>query len=315
MRWSILPLIVLAACTPSDGSETPAEHRIIELIGQLEDTRLDEASGLAASQHRHDRLWVINDSGKAIVHAIELAGGIAGQLRIDDTRNRDWEDLATTRIDDTPYLVVAEIGDNDARRDGYRLYVIEEPDLAEDRKLREDADWVVEFEYPDGPRDAEALAIDPADSTAYILTKRDIPPRLYAVPLRPTSEERIAARFLGAVHSLPKPQRRDLQVAPITKDWFWQPSAMDFSRDGRFAAVLTYEAVYLYRRAEGQSWYAAFNTEPLGLSIKRIRDAESIAFSADGRSLFLTVEAKHAPLFRIDLEDAIEKSTELADAP
>jgi hypothetical protein len=107
---------------------------------------------------------------------------------------------------------------------------------------------------------------------------------------------------------LPDPSRNEIDIAGITKDWFWQPTAMDFSRDRRYAVVLTYAAIYLFRRQDGQSWLEAMNTEPLGLSIERIRDAEAIAFSADGKALYLTVEQKRgAPLFRIDITDALEK--------
>ena len=310
MRWIGLLLLTLCGCTPSGGTEPP-QPRVIDLAGQLEDRRLAEASGIAASTRRDDVLWIINDGGaKSIIHATTLEGSIHGQLRIDKVENRDWEDLAAVTIDGIPYLVVAEIGDNDSRHKESRLYVIEEPaiELEDDRKLREAADRVIEFGYPDGPRDAESLAVDDAERLAYILTKRDLPPRLYSVPLAAEPGARVTAKFLGPVHSLPDPPRRDVEMAGITKDWYWQPTAMDFSPDGRYAVILTYAGVYLYRRGDGQSWYQALNTEPYGLTINRIRDAESIAFAADGRVLYLTVEARGgAPLFRIDIADTLER--------
>lgn len=310
MRWIGLLLLILYGCTPSAGTEPP-RNGIVQLVGQLEDRRLTEASGIAASSRRHDVLWIINDGGaKSIIHATDLSGSIHGQLRIDDTDNRDWEDLAAVTIDGTPYLVVAETGDNESRHKTSRIYVIEEPaiELEDDRKLREPADRVVDFAYPDGPRDAEAMAVDAAEGLVYILTKRDLPPRLYTVPLMPAEDGRITASLLGPVRSLPDPDRNDIDIAGLTKDWFWQPTAMDFSRDGRHAVVLTYEAVYLFRRAEGQSWYSALQAEPFGLSIDRIQGAEAIAFAASGRALYLTVEKKRgAPLFRIDISEAIRK--------
>jgi len=79
---------------------------------------------------------------------------------------------------------------------------------------------------------------------------------------------------------------------------------MDFSADGRRAAILTYRAVYLYTREDGQSWYEALNAEPKRYDIGGIRDAESLTFAADGHSMLLTVERLHAPLFRVDLRRA-----------
>ncbi len=297
-----------AACTPAADTGASEKLRVIEVVGQLEDKRLREVSGLVASHRLDDQFWVINDSGaKAIIHAIDTTGGVRGQLRIDDTDNRDWEDLAAFERDGVPYLVVADIGDNSSRHRESRLYVIREADLRGDNKRREDADWIVSFEYPDGPRDAEAIAVDQGEGYAYVLTKRDLPARLYRVPLDPDPDDgRMAAELLGPITSLPVPPRRDFEMAGITRDWYWQPTAMDFSRDGRFAAVLTYEAVYLYARRNGQGWYEALNGVPLGLSLGRIQGAESIAFSADGTALYLTIESRKAPLFRVDLSDALQ---------
>ena len=313
MRWFGLCLLTLYGCTPSGGTEPP-QAGIIQLAGQIEDRRLTEASGLAASGRRDDLLWAHNDGGaKALVHALGVTGETIGQLRIDKVENRDWEDIATFMSDGVSYLVVAEIGDNDARHEASRLYVIEEPaiELEDDRKIREPADRVIEFEYPDGPRDAESLAVDATEGRAYVLSKRDLPPRLYSVPLDAAPGDRQTARLHGPVHSLPDPPRRDIELAGITKLWYWQPTAMDFSRDGRHAVILTYEAIYLYRRNDDQTWYQALNTEPFGLSISRIPEAEAVAFAADGLSLFLTVEAKGgAPLFRIDIADALERMAE-----
>ena len=311
MRWTgIFVSTVLYACSPTGSTEAPPAG-IIELAGQLEDRRLREASGIAVSARRDDLLWVINDGGsESLLHATGPGGEFLGQLRIDDADNRDWEDLAAMTWRERPYLIVADVGDNDANHETSVLYVIEEQaiELEDDRKIREPADRVVEFRYPDGPRDAEGIAVDATEGLAYILSKRDLPPRIYTVPIMPETEGPITASFVGSLTSLPDPSRNDIDIAAITKDWFWQPTAMDFSRDRRHAVVLTYAAIYLFRREDGQSWLDAMNAEPLGLSIDRIRDAEAIAFSADGKALYLTVEQKRgAPLFRIDITNALEK--------
>ena len=117
-----------------------------------------------------------------------------------------------------------------------------------------------------------------------------------------------ASTFLGPVRSLPPPSRTEVEIAGLVKDWSWQPTAMDFSRDGRHAVILTYDAIYLYRRDDGQTWYQALNREPLGLSIRPLREAESLAFSADGRSLYLTTEGSNPPLIRIDIAKALERT-------
>ncbi len=74
---------------------------------------------------------------------------------------------------------------------------------------------------------------------------------------------------------------------------------MDFSPDGREAAVLTYDRAYLFQRAEGESWVEAFQQEPVHVDTPILRQAEAIAFDRDGRSLLVTTEKTPATLHRI----------------
>ncbi|MGB5257848.1 MAG: hypothetical protein WBN44_11390, partial [Woeseiaceae bacterium] len=154
MRCSPLILVVLAACSEA---EPPPELQALQ-IGQLEDGKILEASGLARSQRGQNVLWVINDNGaREWVHAISPRGKRRGEFDLKKSKNRDWEDLASFTLDDTPYLLVADIGDNEAQHKKRTLYVVEEP-LAE-KKGEAKVAWEVDFRYPDGPRDAEAVAV------------------------------------------------------------------------------------------------------------------------------------------------------------
>ena len=99
--------------------------------------------------------------------------------------NRDWEDLSSFRIGALAYLLVADTGDNDAKRKHVQLYVVPEPDLDLDDKVKVEPAWKVDFVYPGGPRDAEAVAVDTANQRVLVLTKRTLPPELYEVPLTP----------------------------------------------------------------------------------------------------------------------------------
>ena len=61
------------------------------------------------------------------------------------------------------------------------------------------------------------------------------------------------------ITSLPRPSRQDVQFAPRTKDWHWQPVGMDISADNLAAVILTYRAVYYFTRQPGQDWFDALN--------------------------------------------------------
>jgi hypothetical protein len=299
----ILILISTGACSEPGNSltseKTPDLRPVV--IGKLEDPSIREASGLARSQRQEGVLWVINDNGAdEWVHAITPRGKRLGEFDLKKSKNKDWEDLASFELDEKPYLLIADIGDNDAKHKSRTLYVVEEPQAKKnkDKKIA----WRIDYKYPDGPRDAEAMAVDIENRRALVLSKRDIPPVLYALPLQPESEETVTATWLGTITSLPAPSRQDVEFAPKTKDWHWQPVGMDISEDNLAAVILTYRAVYYYERQPGQDWFDALNSKPRRVSIGNLRNAEAVAFGDDGRNVVVTGESKHSPILLIDFE-------------
>ena len=291
-----------------DSAQGDRANRTI-VVGSIENNDIDEASGLARSQRDPNVLWVVNDDGPSVLHAIDTTGGMLGRVKIADASNRDWEDMASFTLDGVPYLLLADIGDNDGDRKDVRFYVVEEPDPAE-KKV--DYAWRVDFSYPGGPRDAEAVAVDVENDRVLVMSKRDIPARLYSVPLRPDSDKRQVASALAAVGGLPQPSRRDVEYAPRTDDYYWRPTGMDLSDDGNRAIVLTYGGVFLFDREPGTDWAEAFQGVPTVVSRTRNRQAEAIAFSAAGNAVFITIEQRNAPLFRLPLEAPAEAVSVMA---
>ncbi len=307
MPLAFLALGLGACSSPADDSEEPPAPRSRLIVaGQLESDELVEASGIARSQRNPDLLWSMNDSGsKARLYALDTSGFHRGRVKLDGVKNRDWEDLASFTVDSTPYLLVADTGNNDAERDTMSLHVLLEPDLTEDDKLTVEPAWTVRFRYPDGRRDVEAVLVDAANGRVFLLSKRDWPPVLYEVPLFPPSGDTVVAKRLGTIETLPEPSRQDREHAMFTKEWHWQPTAMDISPDGRLAVILTYRGVYLYRLDPGRSLYESLSGQAYGFGLGNFREAESAAFSADGHSIFVTLEGRHAPLLRIDINGAL----------
>ncbi|MCP5091857.1 MAG: hypothetical protein GY949_13135, partial [Gammaproteobacteria bacterium] len=243
MHRLTLILILLSASACSDAGNAPTSVKTPDLravvIGKLEDPVIREASGMARSLRQENILWVINDNGaKEWVHAINPRGARRGEFDLKKSNNKDWEDLASFRLDGIPYLMIADIGDNDARHKTRTLYFVEEPEAA--KKKKEKIAWQVNFKYPNGPRDAEAAAVDVDNGRALILSKRDIPPSLYELPLQTDDDKKVTAKWLGTIRSLPAPSRQDVEFAPKTNDWHWQPVGLDISRDNLAAVILTY---------------------------------------------------------------------------
>ena len=307
MPLACLALGLCACSSPAgeSGEPTASRSRLI-VAGQLASDELVEASGLARSQRNPDLLWSINDGGsKARLHAFDGSGFQRGRVKLDGVKNRDWEDIASFSVDGTPYLLVADTGDNDAKRDEVSLHVVLEPDLTDDDKVKVEPAWSIDVRYPDGPRDVESVAVDTANESILLLSKRDLPPVLYEVPLYPPSDGTVVAKRLGSIESLPAPTRQEREHAVFTKEWPWQPTGMDISPDGDLAAILTYRGVYLFRLETGRSLYESLSGQAYGFGLGNFRNAESVAFSADGNAIYITLEGRHAPLLRIDINGAL----------
>ena len=301
-KHGLLLLLAVAACSNPEPPTAPA----FSVSGKLQDPKILEASGLARSHRQANLLWIINDDG-AIAHAVDHAGARSGEFKLKNSRNRDWEDLASLTLHDKPYLMIADIGDNTAQRKHLSLYFVAEPDA--DKTNEAEVAWRVRYRYADGPRDAESAAVDVEKQRVLILSKRDLPPRLYAVPLHSGSDEVLTATFLGAINSLPRPSQTDVKLAPVTADWYWQPVGMDISADNLAAVILTYRALYYYERRPRMSWFAALNTLPIRISLGNFRNAEAVAFGDDARTVFVTGENKHSRLLRIDLSKIKRRTT------
>ena len=271
-------------------------------VGTLPDGLIDEASGIAPSMLYEDILWTLNDSGnEPNLFAIRADGTLITTVAVDGIENRDWEDLASFERENRSYLLIADVGDNPNRRKTCSLFIVEEPDIY-GKNSSANVSRHIQFEYEDGPRDCESVAIDQTNMKILLLTKRDFPPRLYELPLEPASDHMpLQARFLGEVTSLyrlqeSKPSRSRLNQREL------QPTAMDIDKKGSAAVVLTYKKVYLFLRLEGETWQDTFKRLPAELELPAIRQAEAICFSGEARSIFVTSEKSDAPILKMDWE-------------
>lgn len=284
-----LSLLILNIC----GAETPDGASSVRIT----DPSLRETSGLAVSQRDGNFLWAINDSGAAAqIHLMEKTGKARGVVRLEGIGNRDWEDLASFRQNDKAYLLVADVGDNAAKRETVFLHLVEEPELPEagaNLDLTLKPVWSLEFRYVDGPRDCECLAVDMRGRRILLLTKRDVPAALYELPLRgPKADEVMTAKRLGPTAKLPLPGNG------LPHPFSFQPTAMDIAPDGSMAALLTYRGVFIVKRKPGQAWIDAFQQRSATLGGHALPQAEALAFDRTVKSVYFTSEGKNPELLR-----------------
>ena len=113
------------------------------------------------------------------MYALGADGQTVARLEIAGAEAWDWEALAPGwDSDGHPTVWIGDIGDNGRQRSIVSLYRMREPSDLTDGAVPADR---FDFRYPDGAHDAEALLVDPADQTLYIVTK-DQPAGWYRVP-------------------------------------------------------------------------------------------------------------------------------------
>ncbi len=278
------------------------------LMGHLINQDIGEASGLAASHRNTDIFWTHNDSGNpAVIYALSGKGGDLGQVHLTGAKNIDWEDMASFQWKNRPYLLIADVGDNRAKRKTCTLYIIEEPALT-DKKLfsgEVSTQWQINFQYEDGPRDCEAVTVDVTTGQCLLLTKRDNPPQLYTVPLFPSPGKTtpVIAEKIAVVPTIPGPDLKDL-AQPYGKNRS-QPTAMDITSDGQTLVILTYKNAYLYSKTLHQTWRSRLKVNPEiiylpPVTLTSLVQREGLCFSSDGRWLYLTSEQLPTPLYRLN---------------
>lgn len=305
----VFTFLILAGCAREQANAAAADRAE---AGRLAAAKLDETSGLAASRRADGVLWAHNDSGgDPALYALGTDGRFLGSVWLAGADNIDWEDMASFTLGGRAYLLVADTGDNRGRRKNCSFYVIEEPGAAQLSPAKElvvPVAWHVPLVYPDAPHDCEAVSVDPgaagdgSDGRVYLLTKREKPARLFSLPLKPATDAPQVAFELGAV-TLPRQPSAVQSLLPLPTGRFrGQPTGMDFSADGRMAVVLTYGDVLLYRRRDGESWFATLAREPVVLPPHKLGQAEAVCFSRDGKRIFVTEEGRGAALLRYDLK-------------
>ncbi len=273
-------------------------------VALVTDRRVDEISGLAASRRDDRLLWVLNDSDNGnFIYALGTDGAVRARVTVQGATNIDWEDMAGFELDGQPWLAVADTGDNGGLRSEISVYVLREPELhAKDTEVTAQVAWRVRIRWPDGPRDCEAMTIDPRAREILLLSKKRVPAQFFRVPLdaaKDPAEVRVAEQ-IASIGNLPQPTDEELATAPRVYRYASQITAMDLSADGDALAVLTYRDGYLYRREPGETWAQTLARAPLRLDAPVLLQAEALGFAAKGRQLWESSEKLPAPLIRFD---------------
>jgi hypothetical protein len=285
-----LAAVVLLGLTCLAGAEEPGDFLPVEERPAIRSAAIKEASGLAMSSRDPGFLWLVNDSGATPeLHLVETGGADRGKVTLALAKNTDWEDLASFSLDGTAYLLVADTGDNSAKRDFCTLHVLREPELpAAGKKLDgfTRAERTIRFRFEGGPRDCEAVAVDVPNKKILLVSKRTNPPEIHELPLVPSNTSGVLTTRKTGITRVSAPAD---SVIPFRD----QPTGFDLSADNSLAAVVTYYGVFVFPRKPGETWAEALAGKPSILRPHLLAQAESVAFSKDGQSILVVSEGRN----------------------
>lgn len=199
---------------------------------------INEASGIVPSKNINGYLWTHQDTGDGPnlylisynateLHPVELTGA----------QNIDWEDIASGPgpNESLNYLYIGDIGNNFGKNPR-ELVIYRTPELTQlGHSFSSENLEKIKFDYPDGPKDAETLILDPLTKDLFIVSKELNNSRIYRLPYPQSTHELMIAEYIGNIP--------DVIAA----------TAGDITFDGKEIVVKNYGAIFYWTRKEGES--------------------------------------------------------------
>ncbi|WP_250288052.1 WD40 repeat domain-containing protein [Streptomyces atroolivaceus] len=239
----------------------------------IEDSRITESSGLAASRIHPGVYWTHNDSEDGpYVYAVDSRTGrtVATITMKGVGEPRDVEAISTGPDGN---LYVGDIGDNlGGSWDHVWIYRFPEPKRLADATVR-----ATQFDvtYADGARDAEAMMVHPTTGRVFIASKNEDGGGLYEGPRKLTAGGANVFRRVGEV--------------PWVTDGAFSP-------DGGELVLRSYFSARRY----------AFEDGRLGadhaVSVPLQGQSESVTYTADGSAMMFGSEGENSEVVRVEVK-------------
>ncbi|MCX2180887.1 esterase-like activity of phytase family protein [Streptomyces sp. SKN60] len=237
----------------------------------IEDPRITESSGLAASRAHPGIYWTHNDQDAPLIYGIDSRTGktVATLTMKGVGTPRDMEAIS---VGPDGNIYVGDIGDNlDGSWNHVWIYRFPEPKELGDQTVKATQ---YDVKYADGARNAEALMVHPKTGRVYIASKNEDGGGLYAGPERLDPTRTNVFKRIGEVPWVtdgafsPDGTRLVLRGYLLAKEYAW--------KDGRLAD-------------DGTSVGAPFQGQ-----------AESVTYTPDGSAFLFGSEGKQSRVVRVE---------------
>jgi hypothetical protein len=264
----------------------------VTTIGELEDQRINEISGLAASRLHPGLYYAHNDSGdSARFFALDASGATRGEFQLAQPATAvDWEDLAVGPCALGSCVYLGDVGDNFAQRDDYVVYVVPEPVEWDDSQPVVVNTTAYPFRYPDGPHNCETMLVHPVTGDIYLVTKGST----------------------WSVYKLPTPHTPGVQAVLEPLGTAALASAGQVATGGSVhpcgtrALIRSYGSLWEYRLGEGQAFDQLFQNPPTVVPVAnhdQELQGESVGYQLDGLGYLTVSEGQSAAIHRVRCQD------------
>lgn len=246
-------------------------------VFDLENSSLVEQSGVAASANNDSVLYIHQDGGNSPeVYLISKKGKNIGTIILNGVTNRDWEDIAVGPgpVENQSYIYVGNIGDNNSVYPDISIYRFPEPNLSvfsSTKTITITNFDKIRMKYPDGPKNAESLIVDPLTKDILIASKESNVAKIYSL-------------------SFPQDISKTSTLKPLLTIPFNKLTAGDISSDGTEILLRSTGGVWLWKRYPEQSVSQALLSIPVMIPVQLGYQGEGIAFSHSGSGFYTTSE-------------------------
>ena len=261
-------------------------------LGNFENAKLKEASGLVESRKTPGVLWLHNDSGDSPrLFAAKTSGVDLGTYSFAGADAIDWEDIAIGPgpTSGESYLYIGDMGDNRSVRPNIQIYRVAEPAVdpaAGPKTVTLSGVEKFVLVYPDGAHNAETLMVDPKTSDVFIVTKVSSGISFIFRAAAPLSNA-------GPI-TLEKVGSLDFGTAPLSGP---ATTGGEIAAAGDWIGIRTYPAAFLWRRTAGMTVADALAGQPCVIPMHSEPQGEALGFAADGKGYYSTSEGANQPLY------------------